>query len=118
MMDFECNEDNISFQELHKNVSIPREHQSKRALQQVSTLATHKNVVGWMIENEVVHGEMDLMAQTIDLFHDVFCSIVKKNTNLVKAKQWWNSQDQLFPNEADIVDIQLTITRAQDDNKK
>jgi hypothetical protein len=36
--------------------------QSRRALQHVSTIATLKDVVVWMIEDEVIHGKQGLMA--------------------------------------------------------
>lgn len=116
-MNLEHNEDDPTLQKLHENVPIQKEHQSRRALQQVSTIATRKDVVAWMIEDEVIHGQKGLMTRTVDAFPDVFRSIVR-NTNLVKAKRWWDSQDQLFPEEKDVAESQLSFTRAQGGKRK
>lgn len=60
-----------------------------------------------MIEDEVIHAQQGLMVKLVLAFPDAFLSIVKI-TNLVKAKQWYDSQDQLFPEKEDIVKTQLS----------
>lgn len=99
-------------QELDRNAPGQRDARSRRTLQQVSTVAIRKDVVAWMIEEEVVHGKNNLMACTVDAFLDVFRSTIR-NSNLVKAARWWKSQDDLFPDEDENTCPELTVTRAQ-----
>lgn len=43
-----------------------------RALQQVSTLATRKSVIAWMLENEALHGVRGLPARAVTAFPEHF----------------------------------------------
>ena len=87
-----------SLHELHeKTVEVRRP--SRRASQQVSTIATRRLVVNWMREDEVVHGEHRLASRTIDAFPEYFPG--SRNKNLVKVARWWKSQDALFSDDED-----------------
>ena len=59
-------------------------------LQQVSTIATQKLIVTWMVEDEMVHGHPHLFQRTIVAFPEHFRA--EKNANLVCAKRWWTQR--------------------------
>ena len=61
-----------------------------RRLQQVSTIATRKLVVMWMVQDEMVHGFRYLFQRSIVAFPEHFRA--EKNTNLIRAKRWWTQR--------------------------
>ena len=69
----------------------------KRALQHVSTMATRKAVVSWMIEDEAVHGEKCLISRTVKAFPEHFCGNDK--ANLAKVSRWWKARDEILQDE-------------------
>lgn len=88
------------------------DQRAPRRLQQVSTIATRKLVVTWMVQDEAVHGFPRLYQRTIAAFPDHFR--VEKNANLVRAKRWW-AQRHVYCTEADeandIPSISCTCSR-------
>jgi hypothetical protein len=68
-------------------------------LQQVSTLADRRNVINWMIEDEVLHGFNGLYRHAINTFPANFRG--QKTTNTMKATRWWQQQEEFTNNIAD-----------------
>jgi hypothetical protein len=69
----------------------------KRALQHVSTMATRKTVVSWMIEDEAIHGEKCLISRTVKAFPEHFCGNDK--ANLAKVSRWWKARDEILQDD-------------------
>lgn len=77
----------------------------KRALQHVSTMATRKAVVGWMIEDESLHGEKCLISRTVKAFPEHFCGNDK--ANLAKVSRWWKARDEILQDDDEDEDLEL-----------
>jgi hypothetical protein len=57
-----------------------------RRLQQVSTLADRRNVINWMVEDEVLHGFNGLYRRAIHAFLANFRG--QSTANIMKATTW------------------------------
>lgn len=77
----------------------------KRALQHVSTMATRKAVVSWMIEDEAVHGEKCLISRTVKAFPEHFCGNDK--ANLAKVSRWWKARDEILQDDDEEDDAEM-----------
>ncbi|KAG0607728.1 hypothetical protein M758_8G050100 [Ceratodon purpureus] len=77
----------------------------KRALQHVSTMATRKAVVSWMIEDEAVHGEKCLISRTVKAFPEHFCGNDK--ANLAKVSRWWKARDEILQDDEEDDDPEM-----------
>jgi hypothetical protein len=69
-----------------------------RQLQQVSTLATRKAVITWMVQDDSTNGNAGLYVRTIQAFLEHFRG--KKTANVVRATRWWARRNE-FCNEDD-----------------
>ena len=69
-----------------------------RRLQQVSTIATRKRIITWMVQDESVHGHHGLCVRTITEFPEHFRG--QRSANLVRASRWWAQRDK-FCNEGE-----------------
>ena len=69
-----------------------------RRLQQVSTIATRKRIITWMVQDESVHGHRSLCMRTIIEFSEHFRG--QRSANLVRASRWWVQIDK-FCNEGE-----------------
>jgi hypothetical protein len=67
-----------------------------RQLQQVSTLATHKAVITWMVQDDSINDNAGLYIRTIQAFPKHFRG--KKTANVVRATRWWARRNE-FCNE-------------------
>jgi hypothetical protein len=67
-----------------------------RQLQQVSTLATRKAVITWMVQDDSINGNPGLYVRTIQAFPEHFRG--KKTANVVRATRWWARRNK-FCNE-------------------
>jgi hypothetical protein len=67
-----------------------------RQLQQVSTLATRKAVITWMVQDDSINGNAGLYVRTIQAFPVHFRG--KKTANVVRATRWWARRNE-FCNE-------------------
>jgi hypothetical protein len=86
----------------------------KRALQHVSTMATRKAVVSWMIEDEAVHGEKCLISRAVKAFPEHFCGNDK--ANLAKVSRWWKARDEILQDDEkdmESQDLVLVSSRPQ-----
>jgi len=79
----------------------------KRALQHVSTMATRKTVVSWMIEDEAIHGEKCLISRTVKAFPEHFCG--KDKANLAKVSRWWKARDEIMQNDEDDLELEHSL---------
>ena len=73
-----------------------------RRLQQVSTIATRKLVVTWMVQDEVVHGYPHLFQRTIVAFPEHFRA--EKSANLIRAKRWWTQRHLYYTEVGEVHD--------------
>jgi hypothetical protein len=67
-----------------------------RQLQQVSTLATRKAIITWMVQDDSINGNAGLYVRTIQAFPEHFRG--KKTANVMRVTRWWASQNE-FCNE-------------------
>jgi hypothetical protein len=67
-----------------------------RQLQQVSTLATRKAIITWMVQDDSINGDAGLYVRTIQAFPEHFRG--KRTANVVRATRWWARQNE-FCNE-------------------
>ena len=58
-----------------------------RHLQQVSTIATRKRIITWMVQDESIHGLPGLYNRTIHAFPEYFRG--QRSSNLIRASHWW-----------------------------
>jgi hypothetical protein len=72
------------------------ESPAPRQLQQVSTLATCKSVITWMVQDESINGNVGLYVCTIQAFPEHFKG--NKTANVVRATRWWAHRNK-FCNE-------------------
>ena len=63
-----------------------------RRLQQVSTIATRKWIITWMVQNELIHGLRGLYNCTIHAFPEHFRG--QRSSNLMRASRWWTHRDR------------------------
>jgi hypothetical protein len=84
---------------------------SRRALQQVSTILTHKAIIAWMIEDDVIYGARGLPARTIRAFPEHFRAHQK--ANLVRAARWWALHDTYFNTPNDAMPTPISSTRSR-----
>jgi hypothetical protein len=74
---------------------LPHVVPTSQHLQQVSTLATHKIVITWMVQDDSINGNVGLYVRTIQAFLEHFRG--KKTANVVRAA-WWALRNE-FCNE-------------------
>ena len=67
-------------------------------LQQVSTIATRKLIITWMVQDESVHDQRGLYMRTIITFPMHFRG--QRSANFVHASRWWAQRNQ-FCNEGE-----------------
>jgi hypothetical protein len=76
--------------------SLPHVIPAPRGLQQVSTLATRKTVITWMVQDASINSNPGLYVRTIRAFPEYFRG--KKIANFVRATRWWVLRNE-FCNE-------------------
>jgi hypothetical protein len=100
-------------------MDIPNAHQlppnnnspnaaNPRRLQQVSTLADRKNVINWMVEDEVLHDFNGLYRRAIHAFPANFRG--QSTANIMKATRWWQQREEFTNN---IADSSITFSASQ-----
>jgi hypothetical protein len=77
----------------------PPNDANPRRLQQVSILADRRNVINWMVEDEVFHNFNDLYRRSINTFLANFRG--QKTANTMKAARWWQQREEFTNNIAD-----------------
>ena len=78
---------------------IPPNVAKPHRLQQVSTLTDRRNVINWMVEDEVLHGFNKLYRHAIHAFLANFWG--QKTANIMKATRWWQQWEEFTNNNAD-----------------
>ena len=91
---------------LDVNTPIDGGSNRKRAVQHVSTRATRKAVVRWMIEDEAVNGKKLLISRAVKAFPEHFFGADK--SNLQKASYWWKRREEILEDDDDEHDPEVT----------
>jgi hypothetical protein len=91
---------------LDVNTPIDGGSNRKRAVQHVSTRATRKAVVRWMIEDEAVNGKKLLISRAVKAFPEHFFGADK--SNLQKASCWWKRREEILEDDDDEHDPEVT----------
>ena len=83
-----------------------------RRLQQVSTIATRKLIITWMVQDETINGQRGLYMRTINAYPMHFRG--QRSANLMRASRWWAQRDK-FCNEGEqeIISSPISCSRGR-----